>query len=262
MSYQNFGYLLPLRNALFRARLTSVYTLTSTDVSGGHSWAGMTAGTNIYAFVEETCDPATGLPVDANPGRQSYPAGSSTPTSGFAIEVNNANLTVPGSTPTGYTNAGPYVWMRLRETVLSVPVYEFQVPPLSYLSATCANYTMTSSWANVGLSLSLNAGSVWLVQTQLNGQITSSGTGAGDSFSFRYYDGSTVYGAPVECCEAICASLSFMDAAALIAIVTVGNGNITLNVQGKINTSTGSTGTLFGTSNSQYGSNLAAVRLA
>lgn len=129
MSYQNIPNYALIRHSIFRARLTSVYALTSGDVGGGGNFPGMVAGTYIYGFKEQSINVTTGLPADANPGRESYPTGSSMPNLAFAVEVNNNLLTVPGSTPTGYANPGPYVWLRQRETVNSVQVYEFDSDP-------------------------------------------------------------------------------------------------------------------------------------
>ena len=125
MSFQTNAEYQHLFDGYFLARLTSVYTLTSSDVQAGATYAGMTAGTNLYSFVEQTLDPKTGLPIDAQPGRRSYPVAPSVPTSAFAIEDNNASIPMPGSTPTGFTNPGPYVQVRSKGTVNSVQVYQF-----------------------------------------------------------------------------------------------------------------------------------------
>jgi hypothetical protein len=45
------------------------------------------------------------------------------------------SFSVPGSTPPGYTNAGPYVEMRFKGMVEGVPVYEFTYTTPSSVSA-------------------------------------------------------------------------------------------------------------------------------
>lgn len=99
----------------FLARLTAVYTPTS----------GRYSGVNIYSFVEQAFDPTTGLPVDANPGRTTVGTTGAMPTSSWATEANNNVLTVPGPTPAGYANPGPYVEVRLTSLANGVPVFEF-----------------------------------------------------------------------------------------------------------------------------------------
>ena len=89
MSYQNNAESVGLENGVFRARLTSSYVLTPSDVAPGGTFAGLAQGLIVYGFLEQTIDPATGVPADAFPGRQSYPPNSTTPNLAFAVEVNN-----------------------------------------------------------------------------------------------------------------------------------------------------------------------------
>lgn len=104
----------------FLARLTGVFTPTT----------GTYSGVNIYSFVEQQFDP-NGFPIDAVPGQATQPnppVSGAMPTSSWATEINNNLLTVPGPTPTGYPNPGPYVEMRLVSQANGVPVYEFTSP--------------------------------------------------------------------------------------------------------------------------------------
>lgn len=135
---------LPLMNAPFLARLTRVYTPTS----------GAQAGINLYAFVEQTLDPATGIPADASPARQTSPP-TGQPTAAYAIELNNTLLAVPGSTPPGFPNPGPYVSMRLKGVAGAAPVYEFAGPPPTVIydqwtNAAVYNFGAANTWFNVG----------------------------------------------------------------------------------------------------------------
>ena len=91
----------------FLARLTAV----ASGTSGQASW-------NLYSWTEQGYD-EFGFPVDFAAGR------TGTPASGYAVEANNALLTVPGSTPSGYANPGPYAWLRLKGVVQGAPFYEF-----------------------------------------------------------------------------------------------------------------------------------------
>lgn len=98
-------------DAPFLARLTSKQNGT-----------GAQASLILYGFTEQSYDPTTGFPVDANPARtDNLSLGATT----YALEVSNQSLTVPGSTPSGFTNPGPYVWLRLRGAVEGGLVYEF-----------------------------------------------------------------------------------------------------------------------------------------
>lgn len=101
MSFQNIPEYLDIVLAPFPARLTAVYTVPS----------GPQAGLNLYSFTEQYTDPTTGIPKDVV-GRQTV--GSAPPTSGYALEANNALLTVPGSTPTAFvaTRAVAAGWMK------------------------------------------------------------------------------------------------------------------------------------------------------
>lgn len=142
------------------------------------------------------------------------------------------------------------------------------VPPsvsLSNMSSTLAsNYTLTTSWANSGMSLTLPANSTWLLQAQLTGSITSSSTGAGDSVSCRFYDGSSLAGQPVEFCNAICDSVSFTDAGSLTAIYTAGASGATIELQAILNSGNLSAAVLItGTSlSSPAGCYMAGIRLS
>lgn len=129
------------------------------------------------------------------------------------------------------------------------------------LSASLSSYSLTTSWSNIGTSLTLPANSTWLLTAQLNAQIVSSSSGAGDSISCRFYDGSAVAGCPVEFCNAVCDSLTFVDAASLVAVYTAGSSGATLNIQGIVNTSSSSTGSIFGCG-SLAGGQLVGVRLS
>lgn len=97
--------------APFLARLTSVQVGT-----------GSQANLQMYGFTEQVFDPSTGFPTDASPARTGSPANTGDT---YAVEASNIALTVPGSTPSGYSNAGPYVWLRLKGLVNGIPVYEF-----------------------------------------------------------------------------------------------------------------------------------------
>lgn len=125
------------------------------------------------------------------------------------------------------------------------------------LESTTAAAVLTTTFANFGLEVSLPPNSTWLLTAQLTASITSSATGAGDSISFRYSDGTNVYGVAVECCYAVCDTITFVDSAPLVAIITTGNGNsaVLINVEGQLNTTSSSSGSVV----SSY---LAAVRLA
>jgi hypothetical protein len=101
-------------DAPFLARLTS-------RTAG----SGAQANLQLYGFIEQAFDPTTGFPVDVAGGR----GGGANPP--YALEIDNQTLTVPGSTPPGFTNAGPYVWMRLKGFVNGAPVYEFAAPASS-----------------------------------------------------------------------------------------------------------------------------------
>lgn len=251
MSYQDLSDSLDLAAAPFLARLT--------DVNAG---SGSFANLNLYSFIEQMADPTTGIPNDAAPGRQTEPALTGTPTSGFALEVNNVSLTVPGSTPSGYANPGPYVTMRLKGFASGVPVYEFvSSSQIAYLTSNVTSFSLSGSWANIGTSLTLPANSTWLLQAQINAQIVSSSSGADDTISCRFYDGTSVAGCPVEFCDAVCDSLTYVDAASLVAVYTAGNSGATINIQGIVNTSTGSTGTILGCG-SLAGGQLVGVRLS
>lgn len=158
MSYQNISRSLDIANAPFLARLVGVYTLTSSDVALTGAYYGMTAGTNLYSFVEQINEPTSGLPSDGAPGRQTtntygnvsgQPLPVTTaPTAMYALEGNNSLLAIPGSTPAGFTNPGPYVEMRLRGMVGNVPVYEFVVNSndLAWIKVTSS----TASTINLG----------------------------------------------------------------------------------------------------------------
>lgn len=102
---------LPLFNASFLARLTSVQA-----GSGGQ------AGLWIYGFTEQAFDVSTGIPADASTPRTDN---LSTAGTTYALENENVFLNVPGVTPAGYGNPGPYVEMRLRGIVDGSPIYEF-----------------------------------------------------------------------------------------------------------------------------------------
>jgi hypothetical protein len=121
----------------FIARLTGVYTPTS----------GTFAGINIYSFVEQAFD-GTGFPVDKLQGRYTIPnppVSGSMPTASWAIEVNNALLTVPGSTPPGFTNPGPYVRMRqLGQDANGFAVYRFEAPATTSGGSSLAVYNGSS----------------------------------------------------------------------------------------------------------------------
>lgn len=97
--------------APFLARLTSLVAGT-----------GAQSGLNLYGFTEQVFDPATGFPADASPARTGNPSSTGDT---YALEAGNQSITVPGSTPSGYTNPGPYVWLRLKGIVNGIPVYEF-----------------------------------------------------------------------------------------------------------------------------------------
>ncbi len=251
-SSSGFHFGVDTSREFFLARLTNVYTPTG----------GSLANINLYSFIEQIPDPTTGIPTDFANGRQTYPALTGTPTSAYAIEANNTLLTVPGTTPSGYSHPGPYVEMRLKNVTYGIPVYEFLYTPgsssISYLTSTASNASLTTSYTNVGLSVTIPSGSTWLATAQLNGSITSSSSSSSDSLSFRYYNGTAAVGNPIECCYAVCASLTFVDAAPLVAVVVNSTGSsFTLTVQGAVNTSTGSTGLFLGAT-----SYLAAIRLA
>jgi hypothetical protein len=70
-------------------------------------------GTNYYAWTEQTINPATGLPQDANPGREG------TATNSPAVEVNNVAL----------TTFPVYVFMRSKGFLNGAPCYEFEYAP-------------------------------------------------------------------------------------------------------------------------------------
>lgn len=144
----------------------------------------------------------------------------------------------------GQIGPGYYVFCYEPTSGYYVPVSPGNI---ATLTSTTSNYTMGTSWANTGLSISIPAGQTWVLQCQLTAQITSSASGAGDSLSFRLYDGSAVVGKPVECCNAVCDSLMFVDAAPLVAAYTnTGGSPVALAVQGIINTSSASAGTMLG----------------
>ncbi len=251
-SSSGFHFGVDTSKEFFLARLTNVYTPTG----------GSLANINLYSFIEQIPDPTTGIPTDFANGRQTYPALTGTPTSAYAIEANNTLLTVPGTTPSGYSHPGPYVEMRLKNVTYGLPVYEFLYTPgsssISYLTSTSGNFTLSTSYANVGLSVTIPANSTWLATAQITATITSSSSATSDALLFRFYNGTALVGNPVECCNAVCSSLTFTDAAPLVAVVTnSGGSSITLTVQGIISTSTGSTGTFIGGN-----SYLAAIRLA
>lgn len=240
-------------DAPFLARLIAVYTPSS----------GVQNGQNQYAFIEQTTDPLTGFPIDAVGGRQTLPQ-SGPFTAAYALELNNVLLTIPGATPTGYTNPGPYVSCRLKGFLSGVPVYEFMAPWLNYLTAAVAGTGITTTWANVGsFGLTLPANSTWLVTAQLTAElVASSGASAGDTVSFRFFDGTTIHGSPVQGCAITCPSTTVIATMSLHAIVPVGTSNMTLAVQGQTNSGAGSTGTLLATADSIGGSYLSAVRIS
>lgn len=179
MSYQNLPQTLDIAASLFLARLVGVYTLTSSDVAVTGNYYGMTAGAYLYSFVEETYDPVTGLPVDAAPGRQtsnasglvgsqSEPVGAA-PLAMFALELSNNLLTIPAPTPTGYTNPGPYVWMRQRGVVGSTASYEFgwdDVTAIAILNSGTPNsdglYDATIQYYNPSSETWTSGPNVWL----------------------------------------------------------------------------------------------------
>lgn len=103
---------------------TSPYTPFLARLTAVASGSGGQANWWLYSFREQGWD-SNGFPVDLNPGR------NGSPSSGYAFEVNNTLLTVPGTTPTGFTNPGPYVWMKLKGVVGGIPVYEFEAPSTS-----------------------------------------------------------------------------------------------------------------------------------
>jgi hypothetical protein len=98
----------------FLARLTS-------SVAGTGSQTGLT----LYGFIEQQLDGSTGIPSDFTTGRQDNLSGAANT---YALEWENQSVTVPGSTPSGFTNAGPYVEMQLRQIVNGAPVYGFAAP--------------------------------------------------------------------------------------------------------------------------------------
>lgn len=158
-------------DAPFLARLTGVYTPTT----------GTQTGINLYSFIEQSFDPTTGIPFDLPAGRQTYPpppynpALDYVPTSAYAIEVNDALITVPSSSPAGYP-AGPFVEMRLKGVVEGVPVYEFSYSAASPEVITLACITSTDSQTVVA-----NGAKGWpcvtLPLTQASGFIISPGSG-------------------------------------------------------------------------------------
>lgn len=130
MSYQNLPESLDIANAPFLARLTSVQVGT-----------GDQDGLYLYGFVEQVLDPATGLPLDAKPGRSDN---LDTAATCYALEMRNRRVpgltAAPPSTPLPAWTTPlpsplpyPYVWLRLRTGVNGSPVYEFEAPASPYL---------------------------------------------------------------------------------------------------------------------------------
>lgn len=187
---------LPVENAPFLARLTSVATGTGTQ-----------AGLYLYGFVEQTFDPTTGLPQDASPARTGDPA-----TATYAVEVDNQ--LVPGLTATPPTTPlpawttplpspmpYPYAWMRLKGVVNGAPVYEFELPAMGLqwvkpTSGTLANITLSGGviqgyqaqlliWSSLTGSLSPGA-AVWI--TGINAEIPADTLPA---FQCRYFGADT-----------------------------------------------------------------------
>lgn len=140
----------------FLARLTGVYTLIPTDVEPGHQYAGMKAYTNLYSFTEQIFDASAGVPLDAQPGRQTVLTGGY-PTSCFALEASNALLQVhAGDLPNGYSQLGPYVEMRLKGIVGGVPVYQFDhsAPSWGVVEVLDVNgYTVAQAISGQGLNI-------------------------------------------------------------------------------------------------------------
>lgn len=132
---------------------------------------------------------------------------------------------------------------------------------IGYKDATIASYSLTTSWSNIGTSFTLPANSTWYLSAQINAQIVSSSSGAGDSISCRFYDGSAVAGCPVEFCNAVCDSLTYVGAAPLLAVYTAGSSGATVNIQGVVNTSSASTGSILACG-SLAGGQLVGVRLS
>lgn len=126
---------------IFLARLTTV-----------QAGAGDLASLWLYGFKEQAFDPNTGIPLDAQPGRQDN---LSTLASSYALENGNQLLTVPGDTPTGFVNPGPYVWMRRRKAEGGSPIYEFGG------MAGGATHYFAALWTQVGVMLHPNDG-VWI----------------------------------------------------------------------------------------------------
>lgn len=117
--------------------------------------------------------------------------------------------------------------------------------------------SLTSSWSNTGLSVTLPANTTWKLEAQLNATISSSASGAGDTLSFRYYDTTNLvqYGQESTICDAPCASISITDTGPLNTVAAIGSQAVTINLQGIVNTSSASTGSL------STNSNLIAIQL-
>lgn len=149
----------------FLARLTSV----AAGTGGQSNWWK-------YAWIEQAWD-TNGFPVDANPARKG------TTTSSYAFEVNNTLLTVPGTTPTGFTNPGPYVWMRLKGVVAGIPVYEFDAGQSSGTTTQWVKVTsITSSTITIG-----SGGTVTAYPAVLTSFSTTTGAWADTATTVWFY---------------------------------------------------------------------------
>lgn len=113
-----------------------------------------------------------------------------------------------------------------------------------FLTSSVGSATLGTSWGNTGLSVTLPANTTWLAFAQLSATISSSASGAGDYLSFRFYDGTIEYGAHADFCYAVCASITFYAASPMVAVMTAGNADVTINLQGIVNTASGSAGGL------------------
>lgn len=183
-------------DAPFLARLTSFVTGT-----------GAQAGLNLYGFIEQNFDPATGLPVDTPGGRQDD---LQTNKMCYALEVDNSLVpgltSTPASAPTFTTPLpsplpAPYVDMRLRGIVNGSPVYEFQWPGIPPISAASTGASATDplvavgSFAEVsGLSLTVTQPGNYLVTANIVG-VMSNVTGAATTGSGMEYQITTTTGA-------------------------------------------------------------------
>lgn len=120
--------------APFLARLTAVYTVVKNDGTN------LPVNENLYSFIEQIADASSGVPSDMLGGRQtSVNAITNIPFDSWAVEINNALLTVPGGAVPGSSQAGPFVEMRLKGLARGVPVYEFGWPsPYAFVAVSSA----------------------------------------------------------------------------------------------------------------------------